>query len=147
MDLVTLSKVALSNAYFTTFKAQSYHWNVTGDKFLQMHDFFGVIYEDSFKAVDKFAEEIRALGQFAPRTFAELSMFNYVGTGSADVITCEQMLMDLLDTNMKSIETLNKLFYVLSETNEQGFANFVADRIDMHKKQNWMIRSLLEKSV
>jgi starvation-inducible DNA-binding protein len=146
MDIITLSKIALANAYFTTFKAQSYHWNVVGKEFIQLHEFFGEIYTDSFEAVDVFAEQIRAMGQFAPRTFSELSLFNYVGSGSLDVITCEEMLADLLDTNMKSMETLNKLSDVLMEAKEHGFADYIAGRLNVHKKQNWMIRSLLEKS-
>ncbi len=145
MDLNTLSKIALANAYFTTFKAQVYHWNVVGDKFLQLHEFFGQVYEDSFEAVDKFAEEIRAMGQFTPRTIEELMLYKYINSSSNEVLTCEQMLADLLDTNLKSIETLNNLFDILTLAKEQGFANFVADRIDTHKKQNWMIRSLMEK--
>ena len=142
---INLAKIALANAFFLSFKSHVYHWNVEGAQFLQLHEFFGDVYEDAEASVDKFAEELRAMGEYAPRSLAELQQYLYINTTNAPVLP-EEMLADLLDTNLKSIETLSKLFDALSAIGEQGFANFVADRIDQHKKQNWMIRSLLKKA-
>ena len=142
---INLAKIALANAFFLSFKSHVYHWNVEGAQFLQLHEFFGDVYEDAEASVDKFAEELRAMGEYAPRSLAELQQYLYINTSNAPVLP-EEMLADLLDTNLKSIETLSKLFDALSAIGEQGFANFVADRIDQHKKQNWMIRSLLKKA-
>ena len=142
---INLAKIALANAFFLSFKSHVYHWNVEGAQFLQLHEFFGGVYEDAEASVDKFAEELRAMGEYAPRSLAELQQYLYINTSNAPVLP-EEMLADLLDTNLKSIETLSKLFDALSAIGEQGFANFVADRIDQHKKQNWMIRSLLKKA-
>lgn len=142
---INLAKIALANTFFLSFKTRVYHWNVEGAQFIQLHEFFGKVYEDADAAVDKFAEELRAMGEYAPRSLAELQQYLYINTTNAPVLP-EEMLVDLLDTNLKSIETLSKLFDALSAIGEQGFANFVADRIDQHKKQNWMIRSLLKKA-
>jgi starvation-inducible DNA-binding protein len=148
MDNVTtlhLAKIALANSFFLSFKAQAYHWNVEGDKFLQLHEFFGDVYANTEESVDKFAEEIRALGEYAPRSISELQQYVYINTTN-EAVSADQMLADLLESNLRTIETLTKLFDALSLTGEQGFANFAADRIDQHKKQNWMIRSLLKKA-
>jgi starvation-inducible DNA-binding protein len=148
MDNVTtlhLAKIALANSFFLSFKAHTYHWNIEGDKFLQLHEFFGDVYENAEESVDKFAEEIRALGEYAPRSIPELQQYVYINT-SNEAVSADQMLADLLESNLRTIETLTKLFDALSLTGEQGFANFAADRIDQHKKQNWMIRSLLKKA-
>lgn len=142
MDELNLSRIALSNAFLTFFKAQSFHWNVVGKEFLQLHEFFGEIYQDSFEAVDKFAEEIRAMGQFAPRTIQEMLTYGYL-PDSVNALTAEGMLNELLNSNMQSLEVLSKLFDRLSELKNQGFANFVADRMDTLNKQNWMIKSLI----
>jgi starvation-inducible DNA-binding protein len=147
MDLETtinLARIALANSYFKTFKTQVYHWNVTGNMFLQIHEFFGEIYESSFQAVDKIAEEIRALGVMAPTSITELSRYSYI-TLENNAVTCQEMLVDILDSNLKSLETLNKLFDSLSMIKEQGFADFVAAEIDKIKKENWMIQSLLKE--
>lgn len=147
MDLETslnLARIALANSYFKTFKSQVYHWNVTGNMFLQLHEFFGEIYNSSFQAVDKFAEEIRSLGVMAPTSITELGRYSYI-TLENNAVTCQEMLADLLDTNLKSLETLNKLFDSLSMIKEQGFADFVASEIDKIKKENWMIQSLMKE--
>lgn len=142
---LSLAKIALADAFFLAFKTQVYHWNVEGALFLQLHEFFGEVYEDADKAVDKFAEEIRALGDYTPRSIAELQQFAYINTMNTSVLP-DDMLADLLASNLQATETLTKLFDSLSLIGEQGFANFVADRIDTHKKQNWMIRALLKKA-
>lgn len=137
------AKICLSNTFLMYFKAQSYHWNVEGRDFPQLHEFFGNLYEELYGAVDTFAEELRALNEYAPRNLDEIYVHKSIDAGNVGH-TPETMLADLLAANNESIVRLNKLFDLLSVAKEQGFADFVASRLDAHKKHGWMLRSILK---
>jgi starvation-inducible DNA-binding protein len=141
--MIETAKEALANTFVMYFKAQSYHWNVEGINFPQMHEFFGNLYEELYGAVDPFAEQIRALGEYAPRNLNE--MFNAKSIDGDNIATnVPAMVADLLIANNQSIATLNKLFGELDAAGEQGFADFVAGRLDAHKKHGWMLKSILK---
>lgn len=137
------AKTALSNTFLMYFKAHSYHWNVEGKDFPQMHAFFGDVYDELYGSVDKFAEEIRTLGFYAPRNLDEIYRYKTIDADNVgkDV---EAMVADLIVANKETIESLNKLFDELTAAKKQGFANFIADRIDAHNKHEWMLTSILK---
>ena len=125
------------------FKAHAYHWNVEGKDFPQLHEFFGDLYDDLYGAVDPFAENIRKLGVYAPHSLEEIYTNKTIdGTNPGD--SSETMVADLLVANNESIIHLNKLFDLLTDAKEQGFANFVAERLDAHKKHGWMLKAILK---
>jgi len=142
-DTVQEARVCLSNTFLMYFKAHSYHWNVEGRDFPQLHEFFGNLYEELYGAVDTFAEELRALQEYAPRNLEEIYVHKSIDAGNVGN-TPETMLADLLAANNESIVRLNKLFDLLTTAKEQGFADFVAARLDAHKKHGWMLRSILK---
>ena len=109
----------------------------------QFHDFFGELYEEVYGAVDPMAEEIRALGAYAPRSLNEMYQYKTINDLS-DAESVQDMLADLVNANATTIESLNKLFDLLFEEKKQGFADFVAGRIDAHEKHGWMLRSFLK---
>jgi len=141
--MIETSKQALANTFVMYFKAQAYHWNVEGINFPQMHEFFGDLYEELQGAVDPFAEQIRALGEYAPRNLDEIFKLKTID-GDNVARTLPAMVADLLIANDQSIITLNKLFGELEAAGEQGFADFVASRLDAHKKHGWMLKSILK---
>lgn len=141
--MIETAKEALANTFVMYFKAQAYHWNVEGVNFPQMHEFFGDLYEELSDAVDPFAEEIRALGEYAPKNLDEIFRLKSID-GENVATSASQMVADLLIANNQSIITLNKLFGELDSANEQGFADFVASRLDAHKKHGWMLKSILK---
>jgi len=141
--MIETSKQALANTFVMYFKAQSYHWNVEGINFPQMHKFFGKLYEELSDAVDPFAEQIRALGEYAPRNLDDIFKMKTID-GDNVARTLPAMVADLLIANDQSIITLNKLFGELEAAGEQGFADFVASRLDAHKKHGWMLKSILK---
>ena len=141
--MIETSKQALANTFVMYFKAQSYHWNVEGINFPQLHEFFGNLYEELQGAVDPFAEEIRALGEYAPKNLDEIFRLKTID-GDNVATTASAMVADLLIANDQSIVTLNKLFGELDAAGEQGFADFVAGRLDAHKKHGWMLKSILK---
>jgi starvation-inducible DNA-binding protein len=142
-ELEIAAKIALANSFVLYFKAQSYHWNVEGMFFSQFHDFFGELYEEVYGAVDPLAEEIRACGYYAPRSLNDIYGFKTV-TDVNEATNVNEMLMDLTNANATTLESLNKLFDILNAQKKQGFADFVAGRIDAHEKHGWMLRSFLK---
>jgi starvation-inducible DNA-binding protein len=137
--LVTSLRIVLSNTVIFGFMAQGYHWNVTGRDFTQLHDLFGDIYEDTFGAVDPTAENIRKMGGEAPYLLGDFQRYSTVDQ-IATPIDATTMIRTLAAANMQVIETLNDTFAIANDLNEQGVADFLAARIDMHQKWGWMLR-------
>lgn len=122
------------------FRAQGYHWNVEGEDFHQYHALFGEIYADAYSAVDPLAENIRKLGEYAPfklSTFVELSSLE----DSRVAPNARSMAQDLLLANEHVLEHLKKSFHIANDADEQGIANFIAERIDMHQKWGWQLKA------
>lgn len=144
MDQLTSSlNTVLANSFVMYFKAHSHHWNVVGMEFSQLHGFFGDIYEEVHGAIDAIAEEMRAIDQFAPRTLSEMYQYKTVNEGNI-AVTAQEMLEDLLIANNGVMDSLNKAMEIATAQNEQGLMDFIASRIDTHKKHGWMIRSHLK---
>jgi starvation-inducible DNA-binding protein len=137
------ARVALADTFFMYQKAHSYHWNVEGINFPQLHTFFGDLYTEVFGAIDVFAEQIRALNEYAPRNIEEMYDDKSVDCQNR-ATSARDMVSDLSRTNEQLIISLNNLFKELETKNEQGFMDFVASRIDTHKKHGWMLRSILK---
>ena len=144
-ETVVTAKICLANTFLMYFKAQAYHWNVEGMFFPQYHEFFGDLYEEIYGAVDPMAEELRALDVYTPKNIEEMYKVTTINNDNS-VTNITEMLQDLQEANNKTIESLNKLFDLLSKDKEQGFADFIAGRLDAHKKHGWMIRSSLKKN-
>ena len=125
------------------FLAHGYHWNVKGLQFSQLHEFFGEIYEDVDGSIDTYAESLRRLGINAPyflEDFSELSVLDEQQRIDGDA---QQMLHSLYYVNMEFINLLRTAFDCSQACDEQGIANFLAERIDMHTKWEWQLRSSL----
>jgi starvation-inducible DNA-binding protein len=145
-ELKTSLKIVLANKFFMYFKAHSYHWNVEGMFFSQFHDFFGDIYQDVYASIDTAAEELRALDEYAPISIEEIHSFKTINEDQSKPSSIVAMLENLQDANTKVIDSLNKLFELADEQNEQGLADWASGRLDSHKKHAWMIRSSLKKT-
>jgi starvation-inducible DNA-binding protein len=123
--------------------AHGYHWNVKGIEFTQMHEFFEEIYQDVESAIDPLGEDIRKLGYNAPyflTDFVEMTCLSEQPRLSGDAV---QMLESLLNLNNAVNACVLEAFEVANACNEQGIANFLAERDDMHKKWNWQLRASL----
>lgn len=133
----------LADVYTMYFRAHGYHWNVTGQDFSQYHSLFEQIYEDLFDSVDPIAENIRKIGAISPFRVVDLIRMRTLEdteVGSDPM----SMVNDLLDANASILTSLNKVFDIATRVNEQGIANFIAERIDMHQKWGWFLRSSVQ---
>jgi starvation-inducible DNA-binding protein len=134
-------KQGLSDSFTMYFMAHAYHWNVEGPDFHEYHDFFSQISDDIYGSVDAWAENIRKLGAMAPQSLAEVGMPSRIEEEyvSSDPI---EMSMALYRANEVVIEAITTAFAIANEINEQGIADFLASRDDMHKKWRWQLNSI-----
>ena len=142
-DLVEKISHLLSDVMTMRSVAQGYHWNVKGIEFTQMHELFQEIYEDIDSSVDPLAEQIRKLGYDAPyflTDFVEMTCLGDMPRLSGDPV---QMLESLLNLNSAVNACILGAFEKADACNEQGIADFLAGRDDMHKKWGWYLRSSL----
>ena len=137
-------KTLLATEYAFSLKAQLFHWNVEGPDFAQLHEFFGNLYEEVYNnSIDKTAEYIRALGDYAPGSYERFSELSVI-KGQTKIPRARLMIEELLANNDQLLELLNKCFAIAESENQQGIANFIAERIDAQQKHGWMLRSFLK---
>jgi starvation-inducible DNA-binding protein len=137
-------KTLLATEYAFVIKAQFFHWNVEGSDFAQLHKFFGKLYQEVYdNSIDRTAEYIRTLDDYTPGSFERFLELSAI-TGQTKVPRARLMIEELLANNMQMIDLLNETFAVAEQENQQGIANFIAERIDAHGKHGWMLRSFLK---
>jgi starvation-inducible DNA-binding protein len=142
-DLYRASKVAFASTFSFYLKAHNFHWNVEGIHFKELHDLFGGIYEEVYGSIDDFAEKIRSLGTYVPASFSRFSMLTQI-EDEENMLPPEAMLQELLEDNGKMIKLLKLVFVESEKYNEYGFSDFIAGRIDAHRKHGWMLRATLK---
>lgn len=133
----------LADSYTLYLMTHNFHWNVTGPQFNSLHTMFMTQYTEQWNALDIIAERIRALGFPAPGTYKEFvkkaSIKEVEGVPKA-----EDMVRHLVAAQEATARTARKLFPVVDAANDQPTADVLTQRIDIHEKTAWMLRSLLE---
>jgi len=142
INLVDKMKVVLSDTFAFYLKAHYYHWNVEGPNFAQYHELLKNIYEEAFGAADDIAEHIRTLNAYAPGSFTRFRELSNI-QDELTVPNATSMLSRLLSDNDIVINTLIEAYKLAENENEYGLANFLQDRIDIHKKHGWMLRATI----
>jgi starvation-inducible DNA-binding protein len=142
-ELQRASKVAFASTFSFYLKAHNFHWNIEGIHFKELHDLFGGIYEEVYDSIDIFAEQIRSQGTYVPGSFQRFSMLTQIDDETT-ILPSEQMLQELLEDNEKIIKILKLVFQESEKAGEYGFSDFVAGRIDAHRKHGWMLRASLK---
>jgi len=138
-------KTLLATSVSLYIKAANFHWNIEGPNFPQYHEFLGDFYAEIYGTIDTIAEYIRALDQYAPASlsrFAELTLI----PDQTQQLTWDQMFTELLKDSNTTLDFLNTSFKIATIEDQQGIANFLAERIDAMQKHNWMMRSILKMS-
>ena len=143
MNLAEAAKIAFASEFSFYLKAHNFHWNVEGPLFLQFHDLFGKIYEEVYGSIDDFAEKIRAIGSYMPGSYTRFSYLSQIDD-ETEILAPEQMLSELLEDNDKMLVVLKMLFDLSEQAGEHGFSDFVAGRMDAHRKHGWMLRASLK---
>ena len=143
--LIEILLKAFANNFTYYLKSHNYHWIVMGPNFPQYHEFLEGIYTDAQQSIDTYAEQLRRIGAFPKGDYRDIvnnSQLTDPASDSSDPVTMFQALLS--DTEI-IVATLQDAFDTATETREYGLQNFLADRIDAHRKQQWMLTATLAK--
>ena len=125
------------------FRAHGAHWNVIGTDFAEYHELFSKIYEDVYHSVDPLAEILRKLGQRAPFRLSEFIELRTIDDSMMDSQDARVLATDLLAANDLIIEAIAYAYECADELNQQGIANFLAERLDSHQNWKWQLSASL----
>ncbi len=139
-----LSKL-LADTYTLYLTTHNFHWNVTGPMFNTLHAMFMTQYTELWNAVDPIAERIRALGHSAPGSYAEFGRLSSVDDAPAAPPKAMEMVRILVEGHEAVARTARSLFPLVEEAHDQPTADLLTQRINIHEKAAWMLRSLLEE--
>ena len=134
----------LADSYSLYLMTHNFHWNVTGPMFNTLHTMFMAQYTEQWAALDLIAERIRALGEPAPGTYKEFSKLTSIQevAGTPKAI---DMVRHLVKAQEATAKTARKLFPLVEKANDQPTADLLTQRLDIHEKTAWMLRSILEE--
>ncbi|MBS0304179.1 MAG: DNA starvation/stationary phase protection protein [Proteobacteria bacterium] len=139
-----LSKL-LADTYTLYLTTHNFHWNVTGPMFNTLHDMFMQQYTELWNAVDPIAERIRALGHPAPGSYAEFVKLSSLPDAPAEAPKALDMVRVLVEGHEAVARTAREVFPLADEASDQPTADLLTQRLDIHEKTAWMLRSLLEE--
>jgi starvation-inducible DNA-binding protein len=136
-----LSKL-LADTYTLYLKTHNFHWNVTGPMFQTLHLMFETQYNELALAVDLIAERIRALGFPAPGTYKEFAKLSSIAEADG-VPTADEMIRQLVAGQEAVVRTARSIFPAVDGANDEPTADLLTQRMQVHEKTAWMLRSLL----
>ena len=133
----------LADTYSLYLKTHNFHWNVTGPMFNTLHLMFETQYTELALAVDLIAERIRSLGFPAPGTYSEYAKLSSIEE-TPGVPKAEEMIRLLVQGQESVVRTARSIFPVVDDANDEPSADLLTQRMQIHEKTAWMLRSLLE---
>ena len=133
----------LADSYTLYMMTHNFHWYVTGPRFNDLHNMFMGQYTEQWNALDTIAERIRALGHPAPGTYKEFVKLASIKEIDG-VPKAADMVRHLMEAQEATARTARKLFPVVDAANDQPTADLLTQRLEIHEKTAWMLRSLLE---
>jgi starvation-inducible DNA-binding protein len=134
----------LADSYTLYLMTHNFHWNVTGPMFNTLHLMFMQQYTEQWNALDVIAERIRALGHPAPGTYREFAKLASIREVDG-VPNAANMIQHLVAGQEAVARTARGLFPLVNAANDQPTADLLTQRLEIHEKTAWMLRSLLEK--
>jgi starvation-inducible DNA-binding protein len=134
----------LADSYTLYLMTHNFHWNVTGPHFNSLHLMFMGQYTEQWNALDIIAERIRALGHAAPGTYKEFVKLASIKEVEG-VPKATDMVRHLVAAQEATARTARKLFPVVEKANDQPTTDLLTQRLEVHEKNAWMLRSLLEE--
>jgi starvation-inducible DNA-binding protein len=134
----------LADTYSLYLKTHYFHWNVTGLMFQTLHVMFETQYNELALAVDAIAERIRALGEHAPGTYSAFAKLSSIAE-SEGVPKAHDMIVELVHAQEAVVRTARSLFPTVDKASDEATADLLTQRIQLHEKTAWMLRSLLEE--
>jgi len=133
----------LADSFVLYLKTHNYHWNVKGPMFQTLHILFMDQYTELWNALDEIAERIRSLGFPAPGTHKEFMRLSSIQE-TEGVPRAEDMIRDLINCSEAVTRTAREVLEVADAANDQPTLDLLTQRMQIHEKNAWMLRSLLD---
>lgn len=133
----------LADSYTLYLKTHNFHWNVTGPMFVTLHTLFEQHYTELAIAVDEIAERIRSLGFPAPGSYKQFLELTKISEETG-IPSAEEMIRQLVIGQETVVRTARSLMPLVDETHDQPTADLLTRRMEVHEKNAWMLRSLLQ---
>lgn len=140
-ELIQQMKVCQASVFALYLKTHNFHWNIEGPNFPQYHAFLENLYNELWLSVDAIAEHIRTLDSYVPGSLSRFSALTVV-EDEINIPTAVKMIRELEMDNKRVIAELRKANTLAEKNDCPGIANFMQDRIDVHFKHDWMLRSI-----
>ena len=134
----------LADTYVVYLKTHNFHWNVEGPMFQTLHQMFMEQYTEAWNAIDLVAERIRSLGHYAPGTYREYLDLARVKE-TPGVPKAGQMVKLLIDGQESVVKTAREVLPLAEKADDQPTLDLLTQRMQVHEKNAWMLRSLLKK--
>jgi starvation-inducible DNA-binding protein len=134
----------LADTYVVYLKTHNFHWNVEGPMFQTLHQMFMEQYTEIWNAIDLIAERIRSLGEYAPGTYKEYSKLARIKE-TEGVPRPEEMVKLLIEGQEAIVRTAREVLPIADEVNDEPTLDLLTQRMQVHEKNAWMLRSLLKK--
>lgn len=135
----------LADTYTLYLTTHNFHWNVTGPMFNTLHTMFMQQYTDLWNAVDPVAERIRALGHYAPGSYADFGRLASVPDAPAQAPKALEMVRILVKGHEAVARTARELVPTADKAGDEPTLDLLTQRLDYHEKTAWMLRSMLEE--
>ncbi|MFN3453746.1 MAG: Dps family protein [Pseudobdellovibrio sp.] len=132
----------LADSYMLYIKTHNFHWNVEGPMFNTLHLMFMEQYTELWNALDLIAERIRSLGEYAPGSYKQFAALTSIKE-TDKVPKAEKMIEELISGHEIVIQTARKLLPLADEAHDEVTADLLTQRLQIHEKTSWMLRSLL----
>lgn len=137
-----LAKV-LADTYVLYLKTHAFHWNVEGRSFRTLHELFEEQYRDLWESTDEIAERIRALGEYAPGTYAKFQALASIKDNES-VPGSDEMLRELISDNEATVRTIRSAIATAEEHGDEASIDLLTGRLSTLEKQIWMMKSILK---
>lgn len=132
----------LADTYTLYLKTHNFHWNVRGPMFNTLHLMFEQQYTELALAVDLIAERIRALDFPAPGSYRQFAALTSLKEEDS-VPVAEDMIRILVKDQEAVVRTARSIFPVVDDAHDEPTADLLTQRMQVHEKTAWMLRSLL----
>ncbi len=134
----------LADSYGLYLKTHSFHWNVTGPMFTSLHLLFEQQYTELALAVDSIAERVRALGVKAIGSYSAFAAVTYIQEDTG-CLNAREMIASLIEGQEILIRSARALIPLAAESGDEASVDLLTQRVSIHEKNAWMLRSLLEE--
>ena len=139
-----LNKV-LADGNILYIKLRKYHWNLSGDNFMELHLLFEDQYDKVGEAADEVAERIATLGGTAIGTTSEFAEQSQLKENPGELPNTQGMLKDLVSDHESIVKTLRENLDKCEEDyNDAGTADFLTGLMQQHEKMAWKLRKYLK---